>query len=312
MANWFSQMFTPQRQGPGQMVWQDIVNEQSGEFSTGDMQEQVWKPSVVGSNYVAGPTTRHKPAQPMQNPQSQEGTGLTAKQDFMAGMDRLENEGMDDSWGASRAQDYGAGPSGSIGASIAESMNPSTMTPGSSRWSGVSMNDNWIQDPYQAPNAFSTGDTDPLKRIRALREHPSDATFYEGSQGIGEQQGQDMMHALALQDDINANSNDAALLPRTGAQLPFGGPTADELDVYDVNSPGAGGQQTEPTAIAQLMKLLGGMVGSGVSGLFTPSQAGAGSPGPTVPNLNPPGPGARFAGPMLDRPGTFGGSRRMY
>jgi len=73
-----------------------------------------------------------------------------------------------------------------------------------------------------------------------------------------------------------------------------------------------GGQQTEPTAIAQLMKLIGSGAGNMFSSMFSPSQAGAGSPEPTVPNLNPPGPGARFAGPMLDRPGTFGGSRRMY
>jgi len=242
MANWFSQMFTPQRQGPGQMVWQDIVNEQSGEFSTGDMQEQVWKPSVVGSNYVAGPTTRRKPAQPMQNPQSQEGTGLSAKQDFMAGMDRLENEGMDDSWGASRAQDYGAGPSGSIGASIAESMNPSTMTPGSSRWSGVSMNDNWIQDPYQAPNAFQAP-----------------------TPGLGDVEGMN----ISATDITSSDPLYRDRIQRAGGNVTF---------------PDENPNPSVPPGIAQLMKLFGGM-GSGISSLFSPSQAGAGSPGPTTPRL---------------------------
>ena len=157
------------------------------------------------------------------------------------------------------------------------------------------MNDNWIQDPYQAPNAFSTGDADPLKRIRALRESQAypDNWSFEGPQGRPmfdpEIVGPAAEHSRALQANVlGAGSNDAALLPRTEAQLPFGGPTADELDVHDVNSPGVGGQQTQPTVIAQLMKLLGGMVGGGMGSMFTPSQAGAGMQGPTTPKIAPP------------------------
>ena len=73
-----------------------------------------------------------------------------------------------------------------------------------------------------------------------------------------------------------------------------------------------GGQQTQPTAIAQLMKLLGSGAGDMFSKMFSPSQAGAGMPGPQ-------GPGARFSEGIGYAPGTVSGlnnmpmgSRRMY
>ena len=61
LPSFLQAMFTPQRPGPGQMAWRDIVNEDSGEFSTGDMQEMYWKPSAVTSRSISGPTTRRLP-----------------------------------------------------------------------------------------------------------------------------------------------------------------------------------------------------------------------------------------------------------
>ena len=52
MANWFQEMFTPQRPGPGQMAWRDKdVGEGSGEISQGDIQEMYWKrnPAKTGN-----------------------------------------------------------------------------------------------------------------------------------------------------------------------------------------------------------------------------------------------------------------------
>ena len=55
--NWFQEMFNPQRPGPGQMAWRDIVNEDSGEFSTGDMQEMYWKPDDMTPNPISNQGT---------------------------------------------------------------------------------------------------------------------------------------------------------------------------------------------------------------------------------------------------------------
>ena len=150
--NWLQQMFTPQRPGPGQMAWRDKdVGEGSGEISQGDIQEMYWKRDPAKTRNRGQMMT--SAVQP--NPQ---GMGVNP----MAQIARdMEDELGIGGGGAGSALPISAdvsvsesGPSGSIGASIAESMSPSTMTPGSSRWSGVSMNDNWIQNPYQARNAF--------------------------------------------------------------------------------------------------------------------------------------------------------------
>ena len=77
LPSFLQAMFTPQRPGPGQMAWRDIVNEDSGEFSTGDMQEMYWEPSTIGSNYVSGPTTRRLPP-----PNATTGMGQDASQDI--------------------------------------------------------------------------------------------------------------------------------------------------------------------------------------------------------------------------------------
>tara|TARA_R110002020_G_scaffold283092_1_gene498799 strand:- start:134 stop:1057 length:924 start_codon:yes stop_codon:yes gene_type:complete len=62
LPSFLQAMFTPQSmQGPGQMAWRDVVNEDSGEFSTGDTQEMYWKPSTVTSRSISGPTTRRLP-----------------------------------------------------------------------------------------------------------------------------------------------------------------------------------------------------------------------------------------------------------
>jgi len=183
MANWLEQMFTPQRPGPGQMAWRDKdVGEGSGEISQGDIQEMYWKRNPAARGHGQQMTSAVRP-----NPTGSGETMQTKIQDLMpAG---LEPGGMSEDVSITES-----GPSGSIGASIAESMQPrQTMTPGSSRWSGVSMNDNW-NDPYQATNAFNAGgypsalqdgmsidgggqnipvkkilSTNPLERIRAMR-----------------------------------------------------------------------------------------------------------------------------------------------
>jgi hypothetical protein len=324
---WFQQMFTPESSGSYQ--WKGRPDQGGGEFTgeqrdaqgnityEGDAQDLSFVPRSMqqrlGFNSMGlsergrgqmSTTSPGSVSNPLPGPQAQTGTGLTAKQDFMAGMDRLRDQTFDDD--PSVFPGVGTGPMGDQDHGAMAAQPPGHMfTAGLTERQGVGYPTHLSAavGPYtsggqnQANLIGSNPDRAQMKiaeirRQRALREHPSDNTFYEGSQGIGEEQGQAMMHALALQDDImNANSNDAALLPRTGAQLPFGGPTADELDVYDVNSPGVGGQQTEPSAIAKIMKLLGGMMGGDRSGMFSPSQAGAGTPGPTVPSLmGPPRP----------------------
>ena len=77
LPSFLQAMFTPQRSGPGQMAWRDVVNEDSGEFSTGDTQEMYWKPSAVTSRSVSGPTTRRLPP-----PNETTGMGQNAGQDI--------------------------------------------------------------------------------------------------------------------------------------------------------------------------------------------------------------------------------------
>lgn len=296
---WLQQMFTPERSGSYQ--WQGRPDQGGGEF-TGEQRDAQGNITYEGDaqdlRFV--PRAKRGPGntvgQKMQNatPNATEGMGQNATQDMMDAVRATGLGGNYDSGGMSSISEV---MQSSFGGPTADeldvydvssppgTMNPSTMTAGSRRWSGMSdtganaLPESWMQ----APNAFSTGDADPLKKIRALREHPSDATFYEGLQGIGERQGQDMMHALALQDDaMNAGSNDAALQP--GPTTPSVSDGFGESRAQDY----MGGQQTEPTAIAQLMKLLGRMGGGMLGDMFSPSQAGAGIPGPTTPKIAPP------------------------
>ena len=162
-----------------------------------------------------------------------------------------------------------SGSIGPIGASIAESM-PSlqTMTPGSSRWSGVSINDNWI-DPNQVTNAFNAGGYEA-----ALQDNMS---IDGGGQNI------------PVKKILSTNPLERTLAMRAGHNVDYSGGTNNPTPSSALIKPG----------IMHLLKLLGGAAG-GV-GNFLPT-----------PKFNPPEPRARMAGPMLDRPGTFGGSRRMF
>ena len=205
---WMQKMFTPERSGSYE--WQGRPDQGGGEFTgeqrdaqgnityEGDAQDLRFVPRANRGRPTTSPGSIPKP---LQTPLSQTGTGVNPLSQMTRDM---EDELGIGGGGAGHADRVGgmsedvsiteSGPSGSIGATIAESMQPrQTMTPGSSRWSGVSMNDNW-NDPYQATNAFNAGgypsalqdgmsidgggqnipvkkilSTNPLERIRAMR-----------------------------------------------------------------------------------------------------------------------------------------------
>jgi hypothetical protein len=196
---WMQQMFTPERSGSYQ--WQNRPDQGGGEFTgeiegvyEGDAQDLRFVPRANRGRPTTSPGSIPKP---LQTPLPQTGTGVNPLSQIGRDMGALaggNESGFDTSPIVEDVSVSESGPSGSIGASIAESMQPrQTMTPGSSRWSGVSMNDNWI-DPNQATNAFNAGgyeaalqdgmsidgggqnipvksilSANPLERIRAMR-----------------------------------------------------------------------------------------------------------------------------------------------
>jgi len=91
LPSFLQAMFTPQRSGPGQMAWRDVVNEDSGEFSTGDTQEMYWKRGAAAPGHGKQMTSAVRP---------QDGMGQTAAQDIQDAISKIvpgtDGGGMDD------------------------------------------------------------------------------------------------------------------------------------------------------------------------------------------------------------------------
>ena len=91
LPSFLQAMFTPQRSGPGQMAWRDVVNEDSGEFSTGDTQEMYWKRGAAAPGHGQQMTSAVRP---------QDGMGQTAAQDIQDAISKIvpgtDGGGMDD------------------------------------------------------------------------------------------------------------------------------------------------------------------------------------------------------------------------
>ena len=115
LPSFLQAMFTPQRSGPGQMAWRDVVNEDSGEFSTGDTQEMYWKrgaaapgrgQQITKANTIGGemsPKGYQTPGTP--NPNATTGTGQSATQDVMDAIKATGLGGDYDSEGMSSGVD---------------------------------------------------------------------------------------------------------------------------------------------------------------------------------------------------------------
>jgi len=292
--NWLEQMFTPQRPGPGQMAWRDIVNEDSGEFSTGDMQEMYWKrnPLAKTGNRGQQMTSAIEP-----NPQ---GMGV----DPLSQMTR----DMEDELGIG-----GGGAGSALPTSIAAAVVPPDPMGGSGGIGDYRISGG---PSFAQTNTITEGPRSNFIPPEGMGgEFPSvfegqgtNLDFNPEAGGISfnpiKSSGSIMDSRIAYDQSAPQNDPDAARIRREAFEGSQGMPMGQGMDM--------GGQQTQPTAIAQLMKLLGSGAGDMFSKMFSPSQAGAGMPGPQ-------GPGARFSEGIGYAPGTVSGlnnmpmgSRRMY